>query len=107
MRRAACVLSAVVAVAAAFGEVGERPGVLTGTPEAPLLVSAIGKKGGRVYLLGTDGRIVWEQTGCGNIHRAFLSNGRLFYSNGCLWRVDEPGKGPATLRYDPAPGAFR
>ncbi|MBR0506864.1 MAG: hypothetical protein IJJ84_15800, partial [Kiritimatiellae bacterium] len=102
-------VSALVCAAAlaAFGQVGERPGVLTGTPEAPLLVSGIGKKGGRVYLLGTDGRIVWEQRGCGNVHRAFLSNGRLFYSNGCLWRVDEPGKGAATLIYDPAPGAFR
>ena len=60
-----------------------------------------------MYLLGTDGRIVWEQRGCGNVHRAFLSNGRLFYSNGCLWRVDEPGKGAATLLYDPAPGAHR
>ena len=106
-RRAAWVLSAVAVVVAAFGEVGERPGVLTGTPEAPLLVSGIGKMGGRAYLLGTDGRIVWEQSGCGNIHRAFLVNGRLFYANGCLWRVDEPGKGPATLLYDPAPGAHR
>ena len=105
--RAACVVLTLAAFAAVFGEVGERPGVLTGTPEAPLLVSAIGKKGGRAYLLGTDGRIVWEQAGCGNIHRAFLLNGRLFYANGCLWRVDEPGKGPATLLYDPAPGAFR
>ncbi len=106
-RRAACVVSALVVIAAAFGEVGERPGVLTGTPEAPLLVSGIGKKGGRVYLLGTDGRIVWEQADCGNVHRAFLSNGKLFYANGCLWRVDEPGKGKATLLYDPAPGAHR
>ena len=62
-------VSAMVCAAAlaGFGAVGERPGVLTGTPEAPLLVSAIGKTGGRVYLLGTDGRIVWEQTDCGNI----------------------------------------
>jgi len=87
------ILSVCATALAGFGAVGERPGVLTGTPEAPLLVSAIGKKGGRVYLLGTDGRIVWEQVGCGNIHRAFLSNGRLFYANGCLWRVDDPGKG--------------
>ena len=108
MKMRVMVSALVCAVAlAGFGAVGERPGVLTGTPEAPLLVSAIGKKGGRVYLLGTDGRIVWEQTGCGNIHRAFLSNGRLFYANGCLWRVDEPGKGKATLLYDPAPGAHR
>ena len=101
------VISVCAAALAVFGSVGERPGVLTGTPEAPLLVSGIGKKGGRAYLLGTDGRIVWEQSGCGNIHRAFLSNGRLFYANGCLWRVDEPGKGKATLLYDPAPGAHR
>jgi len=106
-RCAAGALLVLAAALAAFGEVGERPGVLTGTPDAPLLVSAIGKKGGRAYLLGIDGRIVWEQRGCGNIHRAFLSNGRLFYSNGCLWRVDEPGKGAATLIYDPAPGAHR
>ena len=101
------ILSVCAAALAGFGAVGERPGVLTGTPEAPLLVSGIGKNGGRAYLLGTDGRIAWEQAGCGNIHRAFLSNGRLFYANGCLWRVDEPGKGAATLLYDPAPGAHR
>ena len=101
------IMSVCVAAMAVYGEVGECPGVLTGTPEAPLLVSGIGKKGGRVYLLGIDGRIVWEQAGCGNIHRAFLSNGRLFYANGCLWRVDEPGKGKATLLYDPAPDAHR
>ena len=39
------------AALAGFGAVGDRPGVLTGTPEAPLLVSAIGEKGRRVYLL--------------------------------------------------------
>lgn len=85
------------------GTVGERPGVLTGTPSAPLLVSALTGHMGRVYLLGTDGRIVWEQTDCRNVHRALLVNGRLFYSNGRLWRVDNPGSESAKCIYDPTP----
>ena len=54
-KRAACVLSVLAVIAAAFGAVGERPGVLTGKPEAPLLVSAIGQKGELHYLLMTMG----------------------------------------------------
>ena len=79
-RRPRCAGGALLVLAvalSALGSVGERPGVLTGTPDAPLLVSGIGKKGGRVYLLGTDGRIVWEQSGCGNIHRLSCGNSVL------------------------------
>ena len=80
------------AVLSVHGAAGDRPGVLKGELESPLLVAALTGHTGRVYLLGTDGRIVWEQTGCGNVHCARLSGGRLFYSNGRLWRVDEPGR---------------
>ena len=89
----------------AYGAVGDRPGVLKGELEAPLLVAALTGHEGRVYLLGTDGRIVWEQTGCGNVHCVRLSGGRLFYSNGRLWRVDEPGRSAAKCIYDPTPKA--
>ena len=93
------------AVLSAHGAVGDRPGVLKGELESPLLVAALTGHTGRVYLLGTDGRIVWEQTGCGNVHCARLSGGRLFYSNGRLWRVDEPGRTAAKCIYDPTPAA--
>ena len=93
------------AASVAHGAVGDCPGVLKGELEAPLLVAALAGHVGRVYLLGTDGRIVWEQTGCGNVHRAFLSGGRLFYANGRLWRVDEPGRSAAKCIYDPTPKA--
>ena len=66
------------AVMSANGAAGDRPGVLRGELESPLLVAALAGHAGRVYLLGTDGRIVWEQTGCGNVHCARLSGGRLF-----------------------------
>ena len=98
-------LAAAAWSAAAFGAVGDRPGVLRGELEAPLLVSALTGHTGRVYLLGTDGRIVWEQNGCGNVHRAILAGGRLFYANGRLWRVDEPGRSAAKCIYDPTPNA--
>ena len=98
---------ATVAICAvtSFGAVGDRPGKLSGKPSSPILVAALTGHAGRVYLLGTDGRIIWEQTGCGNIHCVRLSKGKLFYSNGRLWRVDEPGRTAAKCIYDPTPDA--
>ena len=95
----------VLAGLCVWGDVGERPGVLRGDPGAPLLVAALTGHAGRVYLLGRDGRIVWEQKDCRNVHKARLVGGRLFYANGALWRVDEPGRGPAVCVYDPTPQA--
>ena len=96
---------AAVLVMSVFGAVGDRPGVLSGNPHSPILVAALTGHNGRIYLLGTDGRIVWEQTGCGNVHCARLYGGRLFYSNGRLWRVDVPGRMEAKCIYDPTPDA--
>ena len=54
----ACIAVALATAPATFGAVGDRPGVLKGELESPLLVAALTGHEGRVYLLGTDGRIV-------------------------------------------------
>ena len=71
MKKIYPVVVAVLAMSV-FGAVGDRPGVLSGNPHSPILVAALTGHNGRIYLLGTDGRIVWEQTGCGNVHCARL-----------------------------------
>ena len=61
-----------------------RGGWLEGSLDAPLLVSGQG----RVYRLAPDGRIAWQQAGCGNLHRAYLlGDGSLLYSNGALMLI--------------------
>ena len=79
-----------------------RGGWLEGALDAPLLVSGQG----RVYRLDPDGRLAWQQTGCGNLHRAYLrGDGSLLYSNGALMLVERPGQPGATAKclYAPAP----
>lgn len=65
---------------------------------SPLLVAG----SGRAALVGTDGRVVWEQKGCGNIHRVWLRGGWVYYSNGDLWRA-EIATGKKELVYKPCP----
>ena len=79
-----------------------RGGWLEGSLDAPLLVSGQG----RVYRLAPDGRITWQQAGCGNLHRAYLrGDGSLLYSNGALMLVERPGQPSAAAKclYAPAP----
>ena len=64
-------------------------GTLKGRLASPLLVAGTG----RVYVVGPDGKVAWEKTGCGNIHRAWLHGGHVYYSNGSLYRVAYPGAG--------------
>lgn len=71
---------------------------LTGRLPSPLLVSG----SGRVYLLAPDGHIAWEQKNCGNIHRAMVRGGFIYYSNADLRRVD-PGTGKDEIVYRPSP----
>jgi len=64
-------------------------GKLKGRLPSPVLLAGTG----RVYVVGPDGKVAWEKAGCGNIHRAWLHNGYVYYSNGSLYRVPYPGKG--------------
>lgn len=71
---------------------------LTGTMPSPLLVAG----SGRAYLLGTDGKIKWEKTRCGNIHRVWLAPGWVYWANADLWRT-EIASGKTELVYRAAP----
>ena len=57
---------------------------LAGKMSDPLL--ACGQ--GCAFLVGTDGRIVWSKSGCGNIHRVWQKGGWVYWSNGALYRTD-------------------
>lgn len=44
--------------------------------------------GDRAFLLSPDGRVAWDKSGCGNIHRVWKHSDWVYYSNGALRRVD-------------------
>lgn len=62
------------------------PARLDGVLPSSLLVAGTG----RAYELGTNGEIVWQRTGCGNIHRVQRHGAYVYYSNGDLWRCRPP-----------------
>lgn len=64
-------------------------GKLKGRLASPVLMAGTG----RVYVISPEGKVIWEKTGCGNIHRAWLHDGYVYYSNGSLYRVAYPGTG--------------
>ena len=57
---------------------------LEGRMDMPLLACG----GGKAFLVSADGRIAWSKASCGNIHRVWLHDGSVYYSNGVLRRVD-------------------
>ncbi len=69
-------------------------GKLKGRMASPILVAGTG----RVYIVGPDGKVTWEKIGCGNVHRAWLHDGYVYYSNGSLYRVPYPGTGDPTVK---------
>ncbi|MGN0847240.1 MAG: hypothetical protein ACI4RA_07645 [Kiritimatiellia bacterium] len=69
---------------------------LEGKLSAPLLVAGTG----RAYILEPDGKVSWQRTGCGNIHRVQRHGGYVYYSNGDLYRCRLPGT-QAELVYRP------
>ena len=71
--------------------------VLKGRMEKPLLVCGAG----RAFVVGTDGKVLWNKDGCGNIHRVWKRDNWVYYSNGDLYRVDIPTK-KAELFYKPS-----
>ncbi len=42
----------------------------------------------RAFLVAPDGRVAWNKTGCGNIHRVWKHGEWVYYSNGNIHRVD-------------------
>jgi len=76
---------------------------ITGNLPSPLLVSG----SGRCYLLMPDGRIAWERKNCGNIHRAMVREGYVYYSNANLHRVDiRTGKDEIVYQPSPKEGLY-
>lgn len=73
------------------------PSRLVGVPSSPILAAGTG----RAYVLGVDGGIDWQRTGCGNIHCVQQHAGSVYYSNGSLYRCRLPGT-KAELVYRPA-----
>ncbi len=66
---------------------GEAPGAasaLYGKMASPLLVSG----SDRAMLIAPDGRVAWSKAGCGNIHRVWLHDGWVYWSNGGLYRTE-------------------
>ena len=55
-----------------------------GTMGQPLLVCGAG----RAFLVAPDGRVAWNKSGCGNIHRVWKHGEWVYYSNGDLRRID-------------------
>ncbi len=71
---------------------------ISGTLPSPLLVAG----GGRAYVLSPNGKVVWEAKDCGNIHKAQLHGGWVYYSNADLMRTDVK-TGKTELFYRPCP----
>ena len=69
---------------------------LKGRMEQPLLACGAG----RAYLVAPDGGIAWSKSGCGNIHRVWLHENWVYWSNGDLYRTDIP-TGRTELFYKP------
>ena len=74
------------------------PSPIQGELPSPLLVAG----SARATLVGTDGKILWEQKGCGNIHRTWLKDGWVYFSNNDLWRI-QVSTGKRELVYSPCP----
>ncbi len=72
------------------------PARIEGKLSSSLLVAGTG----RAYILEPDGRISWQKTGCGNIHRVQQHGDYVYYSNGDLFRCKLPGA-QAELVYRP------
>ena len=74
-------LAALLALAAGTAP-ADSP--IKGRMGQPLLVCGAG----RAFLVAPDGRVAWNKSGCGNIHRVWKHGGHVYYSNGDLRRVD-------------------
>ena len=72
------------------------PSRIDGTLPSPLLVAGTG----RAYVLEPNGKISWQRTGCGNIHRVQRCGDSVYYSNGDLFRCRLPDT-KAELVYRP------
>ena len=57
---------------------------IKGNMGQPLLVCGAG----RAFLVAPDGRVAWNKSGCGNIHRVWKHVEYVYYSNGDLRRID-------------------
>ena len=57
---------------------------IKGSMGQPLLVCGAG----RAFLVAPDGRVAWNKSGCGNIHRVWKHGEHVYYSNGDLRRID-------------------
>jgi len=74
----------IVALAAVAAGVVAADSTLKGSMSEPLLVCGAG----RAFLVAPDGRVAWEKSGCGNIHRVWKHQDWVYYSNGELRRID-------------------
>ena len=72
------------ALAACVAGIVFADSTLTGKMSEPLLVCGQG----RAFLVSTDGQVVWNKSGCGNIHRVWQKGDWVYWSNGALYRTD-------------------
>ncbi|MGN0853526.1 MAG: ThuA domain-containing protein [Kiritimatiellia bacterium] len=86
----------VLAFVAAAGALAFADSPVKGRMSRPLLVCG----GGRAFLVTPEGRVAWNRSGCGNIHRVWPHGGWVYYSNGDLWRT-EIATGRTELFYKP------
>ena len=74
-------LIAVAAVAAGI-VLARQP--IEGNMSQPLLTCGAG----RAFLVAQDGKVVWDKSGCGNIHRVWKHGEWVYYSNGSVRRIN-------------------
>ena len=85
-----------LALLTAVGAVVFADSPVKGKMDKPLLVCGAG----RAFLVTPEGNVAWNKAGCGNIHRVWLHDGWVYYSNGDLWRT-EIVSGKTELYYKP------
>lgn len=71
-------------------------GGVKGTMPEPLLVCGAG----RAFVVSPKGDVVWNKSGCGNIHRVWKHKDWIYWSNGDLYRT-EIATGKTELYYKP------
>ena len=74
----------ILALAAFAASMVAAESSVKGTMGQPLLVCGAG----RAFLVAPDGRVAWNKSGCGNIHRVWKHGEWVYYSNGDLRRID-------------------
>ncbi len=77
-------LVAALGVALGAGAAEPPKGTLRGVMTQPLLACG----DGRAYLVAPDGHIAWFVPNCGNIHRVWLHDGWVYWSNENLYRTN-------------------